>query len=170
MCSKHEHGDPSWALAHRTIQNGTLTTSGLLKCGNLVKCRTQVRGDPFLTSWSSILIWTLTPPQNRPFSKTTFILEHSEWPIAKDAEPFSRRCNARHWQTFSDLVKVYVFDIGSICICGTELLINNTGENFTLKQVFEISEKLIVGQSDEIYGVNTINWVDSSWTFIFDRW
>ena len=29
--------------------------------------------------------------------------------------------------------------------------------------MFDISEKLIVGQSDEIYGVNTIDWVDSSW-------
>ena len=28
--------------------------------------------------------------------------------------------------------------------------------------MFDIFEKLIVGQSDEIYGVNTINWDDSS--------
>ena len=39
----------------------------------------------------------------------------------------------------------------------------NTGNNLTLKQMFDISEKLIVGQRDEIYGVNTINWEDSSW-------
>ena len=32
-----------------------------------------------------------------------------------------------------------------------------------MKQMFDISQKLIVGQSDEIYGVNTINWEDSSW-------
>ena len=32
-----------------------------------------------------------------------------------------------------------------------------------MKQMFDISEKLIVGQSDEINGVNTITWVDSSW-------
>ena len=37
------------------------------------------------------------------------------------------------------------------------------GNNLTMKQMFDISEKLIVGQSDEIYGVNTINSVDSSW-------
>ena len=30
-------------LAHQTSQNGT---SGLLKCGNLVKCRTQSMGRP----------------------------------------------------------------------------------------------------------------------------
>ena len=38
-----------------------------------------------------------------------------------------------------------------------------------MKLMFDISEKLIARQSDEIYGVNTINWDDSSWTqFIFD--
>ena len=29
--------------------------------------------------------------------------------------------------------------------------------------MLDISEKLIVGQSDEIHGVNTINWEASSW-------
>ena len=32
-----------------------------------------------------------------------------------------------------------------------------------MKQMFDISEKLIAGHADEIYGVNTINWDDSSW-------
>ena len=32
-----------------------------------------------------------------------------------------------------------------------------------MKQMSDISEKLIVGQSDEIYGVTPINWEDSSW-------
>ena len=41
--------------------------------------------------------------------------------------------------------------------------VKNTGNNLTMKQMFDISEKLIIGQSDEIYGVNTMNWVDSSW-------
>ena len=39
----------------------------------------------------------------------------------------------------------------------------NTGKDLTLKHMFDISEKLIAEQSDEIYGVNTINWEDSSW-------
>ena len=43
------------------------------------------------------------------------------------------------------------------------LSIKNTGNNLTMKQMFDISEKLIVGQSDEIYGVNPKNWEDSSW-------
>ena len=41
--------------------------------------------------------------------------------------------------------------------------IKNTGNNLTMKQMFGISEKLIVGQSNEIFGVTPINWEDSSW-------
>ena len=41
--------------------------------------------------------------------------------------------------------------------------IKNTEDDLTLKQMFDISEKLIVGQSDEIFGVSPINWEDSSW-------
>ena len=41
--------------------------------------------------------------------------------------------------------------------------IKNTGNNLSLKQIFNISEKLIIGQSDEIYGVIPINWEHSSW-------
>ena len=41
--------------------------------------------------------------------------------------------------------------------------IKNTGNNLAMKQMFDISEKLIVGQSDEIYGVNPMNWEDSLW-------
>ena len=41
--------------------------------------------------------------------------------------------------------------------------IKNTGNNLTMKQMFDISEKLIVVQSDEIYGVTPIYWEDPSW-------
>ena len=36
-------------------------------------------------------------------------------------------------------------------------------EDLTMKQMFDISEKLITEQSDEIYGMSTINWERSSW-------
>ena len=36
--------------------------------------------------------------------------------------------------------------------------IKNTGKDLTLKQMFDISEKLIVEQSDEIFGVSQISW------------
>ena len=32
-----------------------------------------------------------------------------------------------------------------------------------MKEISDTSEKLIVGQSDEMYGVNTIDWEDSLW-------
>ena len=41
--------------------------------------------------------------------------------------------------------------------------ITNTGKDLTMQQMYDISEKLTVGQSDDIFGVNTINWDDSSW-------
>ena len=62
-------------------------------------------------------------------------------------------------------MNVYVFYSISICIHGEELLrqfyapFNKYRNNFTMKQMFEISEKLMAEQSDEIYGVNPINWV-----------
>ena len=36
--------------------------------------------------------------------------------------------------------------------------IKHTGKDLTLQQMFDISEKLIVEQSDEIFGVSQINW------------
>ena len=41
--------------------------------------------------------------------------------------------------------------------------IKNTGNDLTMKQMFDISEKLIAEQSDEIHGVNTVNLDDFSW-------
>ena len=41
--------------------------------------------------------------------------------------------------------------------------VKNTGNNLTVKEMFDRSEKLIVGQTDEIFGVTPINWEDSSW-------
>ena len=43
--------------------------------------------------------------------------------------------------------------------------IKNT-DDLTMKQMFDISEKLITEQSDEIYGIRTINWSDSSWKYL----
>ena len=41
--------------------------------------------------------------------------------------------------------------------------IKNTGKDLTMKQMFDISEKLMTKQSDEIHGMSTINWEHSSW-------
>ena len=64
-------------------------------------------------------------------------------------------------------MNVYVFYITSIIIHGKNYSdnlhsIKNT-EDLTMKQMFDISEKPISEQSDEIYGVNTISLEDSLW-------
>ena len=41
--------------------------------------------------------------------------------------------------------------------------IKNSGTDLTLKQMFEISEKLILEQSDEIFGMSQISWENSPW-------
>ena len=41
--------------------------------------------------------------------------------------------------------------------------IKNTGNNLTLKQMFDISEQLILEQSDKIFGVSQISWESSPW-------
>ena len=41
--------------------------------------------------------------------------------------------------------------------------IKNTGKDLTMKQMFDISEKLISEQSDDIFGVNTNTCKDSLW-------
>ena len=66
-------------------------------------------------------------------------------------------CNRRQRRTFCDMGNVHVFNIASICIHGEEYSdnwhsIKNT-EDLTMKQMFDISEKLVSEQSDEIYGV-----------------
>ena len=35
-----------------------------------------------------------------------------------------------------------------------------------MKQMFDISEKLITEQADKIYGMSTINWEHSSWKYL----
>ena len=59
---------------------------------------------------------------------------------------------------------VHVFSTASICIFMVNSYsvnwhsIKNTGKDLTVKQMFDISEKLVSEQSDEIYGVKTVNW------------
>ena len=74
-------------------------------------------------------------------------------------------------QTFFTIENVYVFDISSICIHGKDYSDNGhsikNSEDLTMKQMFDISEKLMAERSDEIYGVNTINRVSLHGTYFF---
>ena len=100
--------------------------------------------------------------------KVTVILAQGEWSIAKDIEPIFKKGHARHWQTFFNLENVYVFNIGCICTHRKRLLRKLTlhekkVNDLTSKQMFDTSEKLIVGHSDETFGVTPINCEDSPW-------
>ena len=79
-----------------------------------------------------------------------------------------KSCSRRQRQTFCDMGNVYVFYITSICINGKELLrqLAFYQKYRRSHNVFGISEKLITEQSDEIYGVKTINWEHSSWKYL----
>ena len=45
--------------------------------------------------------------------------------------------------------------------------VKKTGNNLTVNGTLDMSEKLIVGQSGEIFGVSQINWEDPSWKQLF---
>ena len=59
-----------------------------------------------------------------------------------------------HWKHLNSRERI----TQSICIPS-----KNTGTNLSLKQMFEISEQLILEQSDEIFGVSQISWESSPW-------
>ena len=65
------------------------------------------------------------------------------------------------------MVNIHVFNTASICIHGEEILRQLAfDQKISMKQMFDISEKLVSEQSEEIYGVKTINWEDSSWKYL----
>ena len=86
------------------------------------------------------------------FSKITFTLEQSEWSIAKDVGPFSKMCNARHDKCFQWFLGMFMFSTLEAPVfmwkkySGNLHSIKHTGEHFILKQMFDISGKLIDGQ------------------------
>ena len=81
--------------------------------------------------------------------KVTIILAQGEWSSAKDARPILKKCNERQWQTLmSSTLEASVF-MGKNYLDNLHS-IKNTGKDLTMKQMFEISEKLITEQSDEI--------------------
>ena len=43
---------------------------------------------------------------------------------------------------------------------------SKNSKDLTMKQMFDISEKLVSEQSAEIYGVKTISWENSSWKYL----
>ena len=80
---------------------------------------------------------------------------------SKDATQDSNKHSSIWWMFMSSTLQASVF-MGKNYSENLHST-NNTGKDLTMKQMFDMSEQLIAEQSDEIYGVNTINWDDSSW-------
>ena len=101
-----------------------------------------------------------------PFSKITIIHEQSE-------------CSIACWtvlQKISNSISSNILWFGEcLCLRQWKRLFSwknysdnlhaskNTVDYITMKQMFEISEQLILGQSDEIVGVSQISWENSPW-------
>ena len=77
---------------------------------------------------------------------------------SKDAPQDIDKRSMIWWMFMSSTVEASVFIGGQYS--ENVRSIKNPGNNITMKQMFDISEKLIVGQSEEIYGVTPINWED----------
>ena len=108
--------------------------------------------------------WTQTPSEKRTFHNHSWtgwtiecepywtILQKMHCKKSTDVLCFEECLGLRHWKHF-------VF-IGKNCSDNSHSM-KKTGNNLFFKQMFDISEELIVGQSDEIFGVTPINWIDS---------
>ena len=115
MRNKQEQGDLWWAQAHQTTQNGTLTTNGLLKSGNLMNRLKLEQRDLFVNNHPvctqstrtnlllMTMIWTLTRTKNQTVVIIQIILAQGEWSSAKDSRPILKRCNTRQQQTFCNM-------------------------------------------------------------------
>ena len=94
------------------------------------------------------------------------ILAQGEWSSAKEAKQYSKdatKDSDEHsviWGMFvSSTLRASVF-MGKNYSDNWHSIKNT--EYLAMKQMFDISEKLVSEQSDEIYGVKTINWVFSA--------
>ena len=119
MSSIEEQGDLFWTLTHQVPPNGTLTTSGVHKCGYLVKCWDQEREDPSLTSLLPMMISTLTLSQNR-----TFLQDHDcerYWTILQKIQCTTTKKHSIVWRLFmSSTLEASVF-MGKIIIPRTQI-------------------------------------------------
>ena len=101
-------------------------------------------------SLKSLSFWTV----NDRFRK---ILDH----FSKDALQDSDTRSMTWWMSSSSTLEASV-SMGKNYSDNLHS-IKNTRKDLTLKQMFDISEKLIVEESDEIFGVSQINWEQSPW-------
>ena len=153
---------------------------GLLKSGNLMNWWKLVQGVLFMndhlvcsqSTRTNLLfitkIWTLTPSQNQtcryypdPFlHKVNDRVRKIQNQSSKDATQDSNKHSLIWGMFMSSTLEASVF-MGKN---NSKKLhsIKNIGKDLRMKQMFDISEKLMTEQSDEINWVNTTNWRDSA--------
>ena len=91
------------------------------------------------------------------------ILEQGEWSSAKKAKTIFNECCTRQRKTFMSWTLESSVFMGKNCSDNWHSIKNT--KDLTMKQMFDISAKL-VSEQDEICGVKTIDWVNSSWKYL----
>ena len=108
------------------------------------------------------------------FRSRSFLHRVNEWTSAKEAEPIFKRCNKRQRLTLCDMENVCFSTFQASVF--TEIFFSDNlhsiknEEDLTMKQMFDISEKLLTEQSDEMYGIRTINWKTLHWSIYLWWW
>ena len=172
MSSIKEQGDMFSTLTHPITQSGMLTRIGLFKSGNLMNWWKLEHGDLFMNNHlvcsqdtrTNLLLmtmmWTVTPTQNQTcryypdHSCTGWMIECERFNTnpSKDATQDSNKHSLMWRVSLSSTLEASEF-MGKNY---SEILysIKNTGNDLTMKQMFDISENFIKEQSDE-----TMEWI-----------
>ena len=182
MFAQKERTDPLKTLTHQATQNGMLLRLGLLKwkSDELMEDRT---GRP--------VVFAQHPDRFVVENDNMDSYTEAESEMSLESRSFLHRVNdqvrKRQKQSLKDATKdsnkhsvIWRMCMSSTLQASVFMEKNNSDnlhsikntEDLTKKQMFDISEKLISEQSDEIFGVKTINWEDSSgkyWSLIGDE-
>ena len=179
-----ERRDLLRTLTHQVTQSGMLIKLGLLKSGNLMNWWKIEQGDLFVNSHLvcsqstrtnlslMTMTWTLTPTQNQT---CRYYPDHSctGWMI--ECDRFKTNPQKMQHETATHLLWY------GECFCLRRWKHLYSWERISQKIYIpsKIKEKiwhwnrsstylkkLITEQSDEIYGVNTINWRHSAWKYL----
>ena len=161
MSGIKEQGDLLKTLTHQASQNGMLMRLGLLKSGNLT-------GRPVVNAQHTDRFFV----ENDNMDSDT----EAESEMSLKSRSFLHRVNdqvrKRQYQSSKDATKdsdkhsvtrrMFVSSTVEASVFMRENYSENvhskyTEKDLTMKQMFDISEKLIAEQSDEISGVKTIN-------------
>ena len=103
-----------------------------------------------------------------------FVIEddETESELSLRSRSFSNRVNdqAEDSENHSVIWKMFMYEtLESAVFMGKNYLENRhsitSKQDLTMKQMFDISEKL-VSEQDDIYGVKTIDWENSSWKYL----